>query len=85
MRDKKIHELDNQLYFSIDEREHTITLEDMGRALLSPDDQKLFEIPDIAEGLVAIDNDPNYNDEDRIRAKRIFIKNTPNVRKKITP
>lgn len=74
MRDKKIHELDNQLYFSIDEREHTITLEDMGRALLSPDDQKLFEIPDIAEGLVAIDNDPNYNDEDRIRAKENLYK-----------
>ena len=69
MRDKKLHELDNFLYFSIDEREHTITLEDLGRALLSPDDQKLFEIPDIAEGLVAIDNDPNYNDEDRIRVK----------------
>jgi len=69
MRDKKLHELDNQLYFSIDEREHTITLEDMGRALLSPDDQKLFEIPDIAEGLVAIDNDDRYSDEEKIAAK----------------
>lgn len=69
IRDKNMHEIDDQLYFSIDEREHTITLEDPGRAMLSPDDQKLFEIPDIAEGLVAIDNDPNYNDNDRIRVK----------------
>ncbi|RKX19184.1 MAG: preprotein translocase subunit SecA, partial [Candidatus Zixiibacteriota bacterium] len=69
MRDKKMHEINNQLYFSIDEREHTITLEDPGRSMLSPNDQELFEIPDIAEGLVAIDNDPNYNDDDRIRAK----------------
>jgi len=69
MRDKKMHELDDLLYFSINEREHTVTLEDPGRAMLSPDDQKLFEIPDITEGLVAIDNDQSYNDDDRIRAK----------------
>jgi len=69
MRDKKMHELDNQLYFAIDEREHTVTLEEPGRSMLSPDDQKLFEIPDITEGLVEIDNDPNYNDDDRARAR----------------
>jgi len=69
MRDKKMHEINNQLYFSIDEREHNVVLEEPGRSMLAPDDQKLFEIPDIAEGLVAIDNDPNYNDEDKIRAK----------------
>ena len=69
MRDKNMQEIDNQLYFSIEEREHNVSLEDPGRAMLSPDDQKLFEIPDIASGIVAIDNDPNYNDDDRIRAK----------------
>jgi preprotein translocase subunit SecA len=69
LRDKKMHEINNQLLFSIDEREHSVVLEEPGRAMLSPDDQKLFEIPDIAEGLVAIDNDPNYNDDDRIKAK----------------
>ena len=69
MRDKNMYEIDNNLYFAIDEREHTVTLEEPGRSMLSPDDQKLFEIPDITEGLVAIDNDPNYNDDDRIRAK----------------
>ena len=36
MRDKKMHELNNLLYFSIDEKEHTVTLEDPGRAMLSP-------------------------------------------------
>ncbi|MCP4580279.1 MAG: preprotein translocase subunit SecA [candidate division Zixibacteria bacterium] len=69
MRDKKMHEINNQLYFSIDEREHNVSLEEPGRSHLSPGDQKLFEIPDIAEGLVAIDNDQNYNDDDRVRAK----------------
>jgi len=69
MRDKKMHELDSQLYFAIDEREHTVTLEEPGQSMLSPDDQKLFEIPDITEGLVEIDNNPNYNDDDRARAR----------------
>ncbi len=69
MRDKRMGEINDSLYFSIDEREHNISLEEPGQNLLSPDDQRLFEIPDIAEGLVAIDNDENYNDDDRHRAK----------------
>lgn len=69
MRDKQMHEINGSLYFSIDEREHNISLEEPGQKLLSPGDQKLFEIPDIADGIVAIDNDENYNDDDRRRAK----------------
>src|SRR5574341_1033620 len=34
LRDKKLHELDNLLHFSIDEREHTVNLNELGRSML---------------------------------------------------
>ncbi|UCC45788.1 MAG: preprotein translocase subunit SecA, partial [Candidatus Zixiibacteriota bacterium] len=48
MRDKKLHEVDDRLYYFIDEREHSIALTDLGNAQLSPEEQKLFEIPDLS-------------------------------------
>ena len=36
MRDKKLHEIDDRLYFFIDEREHSIALTDLGTSQLSP-------------------------------------------------
>ncbi len=68
-RDKIMHEIDDKLYFTIDEREHTVYLNDPGLKSLAPDDQKLFEIPDITEGLVQIDSDENYTDEQKARQK----------------
>ncbi len=68
-RDKKLYEIDEKLYFSIDEREHTVYLNEPGHKMLAPDDQKLFEIPDITEGLVQIDSDDNYTPEQKIKKK----------------
>ncbi|MEE9553986.1 MAG: preprotein translocase subunit SecA [candidate division Zixibacteria bacterium] len=68
-RDKNFYEIDDKLYFSIDEREHTVYLNDPGLKSLAPDDQKLFEIPDITEGLVQIDSDENYTAEQRAKQK----------------
>jgi preprotein translocase subunit SecA len=69
MRDKKLHELDELLYFSIDERENSINLDEMGRSLLSPEDQALFVIPDITEGLHEIDSDDSLSPEEKVKRK----------------
>jgi preprotein translocase subunit SecA len=68
-RDKNLHTVDEKLYFTIDEREHTVYLNDPGHKMLAPDDQKLFEIPDITEGLVQIDSDDNYTPEQKLKQK----------------
>ena len=68
-RDKNLYEIDEKLYFSIDEREHAVYLNEPGHMMLAPDDQKLFEIPDITEGLVQIDTDENYTPEQKIKKK----------------
>jgi preprotein translocase subunit SecA len=68
-RDKNLHTVDEKLYFTIDEREHTVYLNDPGLKMLSPGDQKLFEIPDINEGLVQIDSDEYLTPEQKLKKK----------------
>ena len=48
MRDKRLQEIDESLYFAVDERHNTIDLTDKGRDLLSPDEQDLFILPDLS-------------------------------------
>ena len=56
IRDKKLPELDEELYFSIDERNHVIDLSEIGRQFLSPDNPENFIIPDLGELFHEIDN-----------------------------
>jgi len=69
MREKKLYELDDLLYFSIDEKENSINLNEMGRSLLSPEDQILFVIPDITEGIHEIDSDDSLSDDEKLKKK----------------
>jgi len=55
IRDKKLHEVDDDLYFSIDEKTHVIDITDKGRESLSPNDPEMFVIPDLGELLHEID------------------------------
>ena len=68
-RDKILHEVDEKLYFTIDEREHAVYLNEPGIKMLATEDQKLFEIPDITEGIVQIDSDEVYTPEQKARQK----------------
>ena len=55
IRDKKIQELDEELYFSIDEKNNIIDLSDRGREFLSPSEPENFVIPDIGDGFHKIE------------------------------
>jgi preprotein translocase subunit SecA len=67
MRDKKMHELDEQLYYAIDEREHSINLTDNGRAQFPKDVQELFVIPDLSTELSAIEEDEDLSSEEKAK------------------
>ncbi len=56
IRDKKLHEVDDDLYFSIDEKSHVMDITDNGRLVLSPDNPETFVIPDLGELLNDIDS-----------------------------
>ncbi len=70
LREKKnLNEIDERIYYAIDEKDHSVRLSEMGLNELSPSDKQLFEIPDIASGIVDIDNDEKMNAEDKAKAK----------------
>ena len=54
-RDKKMHEVDDDLYFAVDEKSHVMDITEKGRTLLAPDDPDTFVIPDLGEMLTEID------------------------------
>ncbi len=65
MRDKKLHEIDDELYFFVDEREHSIALTDLGTAQLPKSEQDLFEIPDMSTMLSELEGDQSLSTEER--------------------
>lgn len=65
MRDKRLSELDEALYFVVDEKGHTIDLTDKGRDILSPNEQTLFVLPDLSENVDAIRNDASLDEQKR--------------------
>ncbi|MDZ7375581.1 MAG: preprotein translocase subunit SecA, partial [candidate division KSB1 bacterium] len=69
LRDKRLHELDEELYYSIDEKTHVIDLTEKGREALSPNDPSMFVLPDLATELEQIDKDPNLDEAAKQEAK----------------
>lgn len=65
IRDKKLYEIDDRLYYFIDEREHSIALTDLGTMQLTPDEQTLFVIPDISTMLSELEGDESLSAEER--------------------
>ncbi|NOZ73786.1 MAG: preprotein translocase subunit SecA [FCB group bacterium] len=61
LRDKRLHEVDEDLYFSIDEKTHVIDITDKGRKVLAPDEPETFVIPDLGEMLSEIDQREDLN------------------------
>jgi preprotein translocase subunit SecA len=69
LRDKKMPELDEQLYFTIDEHQHTIDLTEIGRQEMSRlvhSDASFFIIPDMAEEMVKIDRMEGLSPEAKV-------------------
>ena len=69
MREKRLHELDAELYFVVDEKSNTIDITDKGRDNLSPEDQERFVLPDLSLQIKEIDSDDSLSFEDKIAKK----------------
>ena len=65
MRDKRMAEIDEELFFVIDEKGHTLDLMDKGRDLLSPDEQALFILPDVSESIGVVRRDTSLDENER--------------------
>jgi len=69
MRDKLLTDLDEELYFAIDEKANTINLTEKGREALSAEDREQFILPDLSEQIHAIDSDESLDPTQRVEAK----------------
>ena len=61
MRDKRLHEVDDDLFFSVDEKSHIIDITEKGRQDLSPNHPEMFIIPDLGEMISEIENNERFS------------------------
>ncbi len=73
MRDKRLGELDEDLYYSIDEKGRSIDLTEKGREELSPRDQHLFVLPDLSVELQEIEVDEDLAPLEKTRQKEKLL------------
>ena len=65
-QNKRLHEIDDELYYSIDERNHTIDLTDKGREFLaSGGDKDMFILPDVGTEMSIVENDSSLSYEQK--------------------
>ena len=72
LRDKKLNELDEELYFSIDEKTHGIDLTEKGRDELCKfygGDSDLFILPDLADEFARIEGDSSIAPEQKLAVR----------------
>jgi preprotein translocase subunit SecA len=70
MRQQRMRDLEDILYFVLDEKGHSVHLTDRGAEAMSPDDPELFLVPDISEEIHQVDKDPDLTPHDRIEKRR---------------
>ncbi|HET7229104.1 MAG TPA: preprotein translocase subunit SecA [Longimicrobium sp.] len=65
MQEKKVHELEEQLLFSMDEKGHNVHLTDQGLDVLAPDDHEAFVVPDISEEVHRVELDAELSVDEK--------------------
>jgi len=69
---RRMHEVDDELYFSIDEKSNAIDLTDKGRDFLSKlsnQDSDLFLVPDVGAEIASIESDQSLDTAEKIKKK----------------
>jgi preprotein translocase subunit SecA len=70
MKQQRMRDLEETLYFVLDEKGHSVHLTDRGSEAMSPDDPTLFLVPDISEEIHVIDRDPDLSPSERIERRQ---------------
>jgi preprotein translocase subunit SecA len=70
IKQQRMRDLEETLYFVLDEKGHSVHLTDRGSAALSPNDPGLFIVPDISEEIHKVEKDPELSPHDRVARRR---------------
>ncbi len=83
IRDKQMDKVDEDLYFSIDEKSHIIDITEKGRQLLAPNNPETFVIPDLGELLNDIDSQldlkPNQIAQEKEKAHQLHAERSGKI------
>ncbi|HEU0015872.1 MAG TPA: preprotein translocase subunit SecA [Longimicrobium sp.] len=72
MMEKRVHELEENLLFSMDEKGHNVHLTDQGLDVLAPGEHDAFVVPDISEAVHRVEEDDGLSlDEKRDRKEAL--------------
>src|SRR5213593_1993647 len=69
-REQKMRRLEDELYFVMDERGHSVHLTEKGVETMSPQDPTLFIVPDISQAVHDIDRDETLTKAERVERRR---------------
>src|SRR5947208_12013019 len=69
-REQKMRYLEDELYFVLDERGHSVHLTDKGVETMSPQDPTLFLVPDISHAVHEIERDERLSPKEKIERRR---------------
>jgi preprotein translocase subunit SecA len=69
LRDKRLHEIDEHLFYAIDEKARSVDLLEKGRDILSPNDPHQFVVPDLAAQLSELEGNEELAAEEKIKQR----------------
>ena len=69
-RDQKLRRIEDELYFVLDERGHSVHLTEKGVETMSPQDPDLFVVPDISHAVHEIEHDEQLSPKEKIERRR---------------
>jgi preprotein translocase subunit SecA len=70
MKQQRMRDMEETLFFVLDEKGHSVHLTDRGSEAMSPNEPGLFLVPDISEEIHAIDRDPDLSPTERVERRR---------------
>ena len=70
LRKQQMRDMEETLYFVLDEKGHSVHLTDRGSEALSPNDPTLFLVPDISEEIHDLEKDDSLTPEQRVEERR---------------
>ncbi|HET9387958.1 MAG TPA: preprotein translocase subunit SecA, partial [Gemmatimonadales bacterium] len=70
-RDQKMRDIEDDLYFVMDERGRSVHLTDKGVETMSPQDPTLFVVPDISSAVHELEHDSELTPTEKIERRRV--------------
>ncbi|HEX4562509.1 MAG TPA: DEAD/DEAH box helicase, partial [Gemmatimonadales bacterium] len=69
-KDQRLRHIEDDLFFVLDERGHSVHLTDKGVEVMSPQDPQLFVVPDISHEIHAIEHDDELSAAEKVERRR---------------